>query len=165
MEMLYTPAAAARWEKRAQRSLWAMVITGAAALLGCIIMCTQVCTANAQPLLLAVIGLSTLAGWAVILLLSFAYLPARRQADHMRSMLEEETEAFEGMLTLSPMHFAIPRSIVIRKAAIRLEGEEEPVSLSVNAALADRLPRNGVCVRVLTARRYIIAVEESGVSR
>lgn len=159
MEMLYTPAAVKRQEKQALWSRWAMWLTGGLSLLACIVMCTRVCTANAERLLLAVIGTSILAGWAVILLLNFAYLPAKRQADHIRSMLDEEQETFEGVLSLSPMRFTIPRSIVIRKVRLTVAGEDEPVSLSVNAMMARYLPANGTPVRVLTARKYIIAVE------
>ena len=158
MQYLYTPQAAARHHRQANRARLAMWLTGGLSLLACIVMCTQVNTANARALLLAVIGLSTLAGWTVILLLNFMYLPAKRRAEHMRSMLEEETECFQGRLSLMPMRFAIPRSIVIQKAKIAVEGEEEPVSLSVDAYLAGKLPTGGG-IRVLTARRYIIAFE------
>lgn len=157
MEILYTPDAAGKWRRKAVIWRNAIIVLAVLALTVCIVLCTQVRTENASRLLIAVMALSTLAGWTIILLLNFAYLPAKRQADHMCSMLEEENESYEGRLSLSPMRFAIPHSIVIRKAT--LTNGEEAAALSINAALADRMPPNGAYVRVQAARKYITAFE------
>ena len=159
MRYLYTNRAAARQQRLADAGRLWMWLIGGLSLIACIVMCTQVCTANAERLLLAVIGTSILGGWAVILLLNFVYLPSKRQAEHILSMLDEAQEAFEGVLSLSPVRFTIPRSIVIRKVRLTVPGQDEPVSLSINALMAKSLPANGTYVRVLTARRYIIAAE------
>lgn len=157
MKHLYTREEALRWRRRASLSLGISIAAVTLALTVCIILCTQVSTANAQTLLLSVIVLFTLAGWTAILLLYFSYAPAKAQAEHIRGMLAEEPQPCEGVLTLHRETFRIPKSVTVRKATLLTD--DGPVSLSVSAGLARMLPRNSVRVRVWTVRRFITAYE------
>ncbi len=157
MIRLYTPEAARRWKRRAYMILVFSLGLVALALIACIIFCTQVNTANAQTLMLSSMALFTLAGWACILLLYFAYAPAKAQAVHMAGMFSAKTETWEGVLTVHKDSFHIPKSVTVRKAT--LETAEGPLSLSVSAGLASRLPKNGTAVRVTTVRKYITGYE------
>ena len=157
MKQLYTPEEAKRWQRRASLSLAFVIGLPVLALAVCIVLCTQVTTANAQTLLLTVIALFTLAGWAAILLAAFAYRPARALAIHIGGMLSAEPQAYEGTLTLLPETFGIPQSITVRKASILTE--DGPVSLSVSTGLVRQLPRGSARIRVWTVRKFITAYE------
>jgi len=156
MTRLYTLKEAKRWKQRA--ALMLALATGlvALALIVCIALCTQVNTGNAQSLLSATITLFTLAGWTAILLGYFGYLPARAQAEHIGGMTTGTEEELEGVLTLLPETFRIPKSVTVRRAT--LDTPQGPVSLSVSAALSRQLP-TGVPLRVLTVRRFVAGYE------
>lgn len=160
MQHFYTPGAAHSWKRRASFLLCFSLGLVAAALAVCIIFCTRVTQANAQTLLLASIALFTLAGWTCILLLSFAYAPARANTVHFACMLAEQPETLQGMITLHRESFRIPKSVTVRK--VTLETDEGSLSLSVNASLAHLLPANGSAVRVNTVRKFITGCEVIG---
>lgn len=157
MKQLYTPGEAQRWQRRASLSLAFCIGLPVLALAVCIALCTQVTTASAQTLLLTVIALFTLAGWAAILLAAFAYIPAKALAVHIGGMLADEPQLYEGVLTLLPETFGIPGSITVRKASILTE--DGPVSLSVSTGLVRQLPEGSAPVRVWTVRKFITAYE------
>ena len=157
MVSLYSNDEKNRMKKRAMLFLMIACAVLGGALIACIVLCTQVRTANAERLLYWVIGLFTLAGWAFILLLSLGYWPFQAEYRHMEGILNGAEENWEGRLTVSPATFRIPKSIVIRK--VRLTDGEEKVSLNVDARFAKGLPKNGSWVRVKTVRKYITAVE------
>lgn len=156
MVRLYTHQDLCRWQRRKRRSLGLAMGLLAAATAVCILLCTHLTTANTQRLLLADITLFTLAGWIAMLVLYFTYAPAKAQANHMASMLQEEPSVLEGMLQLQEACFRIPKSITVRKAS--LETQEGTLSLSVCASLAWQLPQ-GKRLRVWAVRSYIIAYE------
>lgn len=156
MKRLYTPEEAQRWKQRTLHRLILAIAVFVTAITVCIILCGQVNTANAQTLLLIIIALSALSGWASMLLFYFSYAPAKAQAIHMQGILAGEAECAEGILTLHKDSFRIPKSITVRKAT--LQTAEGPLSLSVSAALARQLPA-GVPLRVETVRRFITAYE------
>ena len=157
MIRLYTPESARRWKRRAALLMSLALGLVALALVINIILCTKITTANAQTLQGVCIGLFTLAGWSCILLLYFAYTPAKAQAVHMAGMFSAPSETFEGTLTIHKDSFRIPRSVTVRKAT--LETADGPLSLSVCAALVPRLPGNGTRVRLTTVRKYITGYE------
>ena len=74
MNEWYSPERARQMQSRARLCKWIMFLLASAALAGCVFLCTRVTTGNASHLLAATIGLSTLGGWAV-LLLTFTPLP------------------------------------------------------------------------------------------
>lgn len=157
MIRLYTPEAARQWKRRACVTLALALGLVALALVANIVMCTRVDTGNAAALQTACIALFTLAGWACILLLYFAYAPAKAQAVHMAGMFSAPSETHEGVLTIHRESFHIPHSVTVRKAT--LETAEGTLSLSVSAGLVHKLPKNGARVRVTTVRKYITGYE------
>lgn len=150
-------------ERHHRRAAWSGAAAWSALALGwlvCAVLCFFVNTANARRMLFWVIGLATLSGWFFILLRQMVYVPAHAEASHMAGILTDEaekTEEYEGILRLSPGSFQIPKSIVVRKAT--LTNGEESVTLSIDAALARRLPPDGSLVRVQTVRKYITGYE------
>lgn len=160
MQQWYSSANAARQKKRAELCKWSMILLGAAALAVCIFLCTRVSTGNAARLLWWVAGLSTAAGWAVLLIAAFLYRPLKAQAGHIAGLRGGETEQYTGRLMLLPGGFQIPGSIVVRKA--KLVGEGEPLTLNVNARCVRELPPQGALVRVTAVRTFITAVEVMG---
>ena len=157
MKPLYTFQEARRWKQRSTSALAASAGVVTLALAVCIVLCTQVSTANAQALLFWVVTLFTLAGWTAILLLCFMYAPAKAQAEHIRGILAEEAQIHEGTLTMHRDSFRIPGSITVRKATLLTE--DGPLSLNVSAGLANKLPDGAVHLRVWTVRRFITAYE------
>lgn len=157
MKPLYTFQEAKRWKQRSAFALAASAGVVALALAVCIVLCTQVGTANAQALLLCAITLFTLAGWTAILLLCFMHAPAKAQAEHIRGILAEEPQLHEGTLTMHRDSFRIPGSITVRKATLLTD--DGPLSLNVSAGLAKKLPGSAAHLRVWTVRRFITAYE------
>lgn len=157
MKELYTRLTASRWRMRRRRYLSLALMTGAVALAACIYLCTQVSTATAEPLLYLVIGLSTLAGWAVMLLVAFGHLPARAEAEHIAGMLEEPGEEVAGVLNVEKQQWHIPHSIRFCRATITDGEEKHPCQ--VNARMARQLPANGTVVCAVIRRRFITAYE------
>lgn len=157
MKSLYTAEEAQRWKRRSSFAIAASAGVAALALAICIVLCTQVSTANAQTLLLCVIALSTIAGWTGILLFFFVHAPAKAHAEHIRGMLSEEPELHEGILTLHRDSFCIPNSITVRRATLLTD--DGSLSLNVSAGLAKNLPGGGARLRVGTVRRFITAYE------
>lgn len=157
MKRLYTPEEALHWRRRMRGSLVFCIVLTVLALAVCVLLCTQVGTANASRLLLTNVILFTLAGWADILILYYVYAPARALSVHMDGILAETPQVHEGVYTLKPGSFRIPGSITVRNAAV--EAEDGAHSLHVSAALVRQLPDSGTRLRVWTVRRFIIAYE------
>lgn len=163
MQQWYSSANAARLKKRAALCKGSMILLGAAALAACIVLCTRVNTGNAARLLWWVAGLSTAAGWVVLLTMAFLYRPLKAQAGHVAGLLGGEEEQYTGRLSLLPGGFQIPGSIVVRKA--KLMGEGEPLTLNVNARCVRDLPPQEALVRVTAVRTFITAAEVMGDER
>jgi hypothetical protein len=160
MNKWYSPERAGRLQSRARLCKWIMFLLAFSALAGCVFLCTRVTTGNASRLLALTIGLSTLGGWAVLLITFFLYRPLRAQAGHIRSVAGGEKAQYTGLLTVSRESFQIPGSVAVRKA--KLETEQGTLTFDLNAALVRRLPPAGETVRVTAVRRFITAVEVLG---
>lgn len=157
MKEWYSETTAARYERRAKGMAGIMVALAALTLAACIFLCTRVNTGNAAVLLIGTMALSTLGGWAVLLLWCFGYRPARAQVGHIRGLLEGEEEWLTGCLKLLEGAFQIPGSIVVRK--VRLDTDGEALTLNLNARHAGQLPAPGARVKVVVVRKFITAVE------
>lgn len=157
MDSLYSNAFSAQFEARKKRSLRRMCALIILCLAACVFLCTQVQTGNADRLLFCTVALSAIAGWAVMCLMVFSYLPARAQLQHIAGVLKEETVRYEGVMHLRREKIHIPKSVDICK--VTLETEEETLVLNVDAALMDQLPQDGTRVRVIAARKFITACE------
>ena len=157
MTELYSAEETARWKKQAltsRKAIWTML---AGCLIASIGLCFAVNTRNALTLQWTVIGLSTLGGWAAILLYFLRYRPAKAEYTHMEGILAGEAGEMEGWLTLRQERFSIPTSITVRKA--ELQTEEETFSLNVDERLASRMPEHPCRARIRIVRKYITAVE------
>ena len=157
MTELYTPRAADKWQKKAKGLLTAVFLTIGLSLAACILLCRLVNTANAETIYGVVVGISTLAGWTVMLLISLAYLPARAEAAHIRGVMQGEAEELTGCLRVDRQKWVIPGSVSFYKATLT-QGEESR-TLNLNAALATSFPPQGAKVRLRTVRKFITAYE------
>ncbi len=157
MTELYSAEETARWKRQARnsrRAILGILLGGLAVSIG---LCFAVRTRNALTLQWTVIGISTLSGWAAILLYALRYRPARAEYTHMEGILAGETQEKEGWLTLKQERFSIPTSITVRRAELRTE--EETIPLNVVDRLAARVPEGPCRARVRIVRKYLTAVE------
>ena len=120
----------------------------------------RVSTLNARAFYLAAVAVSTLGGWAAILIWAFGYRPRRAEHIHMKGMLEGPREGSAGTLGCPGGITPIPGSISVRR--VPLLSEEGSVSLLIYAPLAKELPSSGARVRVETVSRYIVSWEVIG---
>ena len=159
MEDLYTAEEAAAIREKARRYAIAMAVAAGIALAACVCLCFFVTTANAGALQTAAIAVSTLAGWAVIILWAAWYVPAKADSSHMEGILAcTESEEYAGCLRIEIGVWHIPKSIWIRKVTLTgTDGEKH--ALSILASKAGCLPEDGTGVRVRTVRKYITAWE------
>ncbi len=122
-----------------------------------IVVCLMTRTGNAQAMLYLAMACMVLGSLAVLALWMFAAEPSRAEARHLEGLAGAEPQIREGRFSLSGDSFRIPRSVRVRK--VRLETEEETLSLNLNEKLAGRMPSDGSLVRVETARKFITGME------
>ena len=159
MEALYTVEETAALRQKARRMRTLMLGIGLAGLAVCVTLCCFVNTAGAAALQIAVIAVSTLAGWAVILLWTVWYAPTKAQYEHMDGVLSAaERETYEGTLIVKKDLLHIPRSIWIRRVTLT-DSQGGVQTLSVLADRVDALPERGARIRVEAVRKYILAWE------
>lgn len=144
---------AARWRRAAAGGL-------IAALAVCVVLCLKVNTLNARASYIAAVAVSTLGGWAAMLIWALGYRPGRAEHIHMKGMLEGAREGFSGTLGCPGDTTLIPGSISVRR--VPLLSEEGSVSLLIYAPFAKELPSSGARVRVETVSRYIVSWEVIG---
>ena len=153
---LYDGAAVARLERRIKRwraALWAL----AAAALGlCIGLTARTGTANAARMELAVIGVSTAAGWIVIYVAVFVVTAARRELAHARMLRREVRETVRGAVTVTDERVAIRKSITARRVEVSADGKTR--RLLVCEGRAGDLAAAGAAV-LYTAHGYVAAYE------
>lgn len=137
-----------------QRILWALAGMGLGV---CITLCCLVNTANAAAMQMAVIAVSVLVGWIVILLYALVFKPTHAEAEHMNGILKDAQEEHEGWLTVTPNWISIPKSITVRN--IRFEEDGNTLTLNVNERLVPQLPVRKSHVRIQTVRKYITGIE------
>lgn len=158
MHVLYTDEEMMRIRARARRCGALMGLIAAAGLAACVALCFFVTTGTAERLRVTAIAVSTLTGWAVILLQALVRAPDRAVSAHMEGMLAaRERECFEGALSLDRTAIHLPKSIWIRRAT--LTDGERSVSLTVLENKVRQLPAEGTRVRVETVRKYIAGWE------
>ena len=142
---------------RAGRDKWTALGIFAAALTVCVILCARVSTLNAQASYTVVVTVSTLGGWAAILIWVLAYRQRKAAFIHINGMLDGQREEFTGTLGSLGKVTRIPGSIDVRRIPVLTD--EGSVSLLVYAPLAAKLPGEGTCMRLETVSRYIVACE------
>ncbi len=116
---LYSREALSRLRRNNGRWTAAVAALAGAALLACVVLCFCVRTRNASAMLLRIIAVSTLGGWAVIALWLNVVLPGRREAEHEAHMLDGPSEFDEGVVTVSRELLRIPKSarLLLRSCA------------------------------------------------
>ena len=157
MTWLYSSEETERRAASARAFRLAAWIVGGTALAVCMALCCLVTTGNAARVFRAVVAVSAVGGWAVILLLRLGYFPASAEARHAEGILNGPRETLEGRLTVSDRAFTIPKSVRVRAA--RIEQGERAVPAQVDERLAGWLPENGAEVRLITVHGFIAAYE------
>ena len=160
MMELYSLKECERARVRAVRARRAAAGGLIAALAVCVVLCLRVSTLNARAFYLAAVAVSTLGGWAAILIWALGYRPRRAEHIHMKGMLEGPREGSAGTLGCPGGITLIPGSISVRR--VPLLSEEGSVSLLIYAPFAKELPSEGARVRVETVSRYIVSWEVIG---
>ena len=153
---LYDDAAMTRLERRIRRwrtALWALC---AGALGLCIGLIARTGTANAARMELAVIGVSTAAGWIVIYCGVFVVTAARRELVHARMLRREARQAVSGEITVTDERVAIRSSITARRVEVNSDGQTR--RLLVCESRADALAAAGAAA-LYTAHGYVAAYE------
>ena len=158
MIAFYNEKAAADRIKRVKKLTAIAWILAFLALSACVYVCSLIQTGNEAQTFFRAAAISTLAGWAEIVLIFLIIIPEKRMHRHERNMLNRETDTITGVIRLENGSFTIPRSIRVRTVAV-LCGETE-TRLTVREDKARLLPANGKPVRVLYAGRYVAGFEE-----
>ena len=157
MKALYTEEMTEKRRTRAKRNarIAAGLLLGGLA--ACVFLCTRVHTGNAARLQWLTVAVSTVTGWAALLTCHLSVIPERAAYRHEEGILKGEPAEISGVLYREPGTFTLPKSITIQK--LRMETEEGPVTLSVQADKAKLLPPDGTRVKAVTVRKYITAFE------
>ena len=153
---LYSDADMARMGrhiKRWRRALWTLA---AAALAACLVLIVLTDTLNAQRMELAVIAVSTAAGWVVIYGGVFVVTPARRELAHAGMLRREERQTVRGEVAVTDERFTIRKSVAVRRVEVR--GEDETHRLLVCESRAGALEAVGTAVLYI-CHGYVAAYE------
>lgn len=153
---LYSDGDIARMARRIRRwslALWALAL---GALAVCITMTALTGTGNAARMELAVIAVSTVAGWIVIYGSHCVVKAGRRELGHAEMLRETERQRVEGALTVTPERIAIRNSIRVRR--VEVCGERGTRRLLVCESRAQALADSGASVLYI-ANGYVAAYE------
>ncbi len=155
---LFAATEAVRKSREKARAYARILISAAAGMLVFFVaLCLMTRTGNARTMLITTMVSVVLWGWCILAFWLFAAEPARAEARHLEGLSEEEAKTREGRITLDPEGFRIPKSVRVLK--VRLETEEETLSLNINEKYRTRVPPDGSRVRVQTARKFITGME------
>ena len=154
---LYQPGEAGTLSRQSRICRNAALAAAAAGLIICILLCLNITPVNTTRRLLAVIAVSTIAGWAVILLRNMGFIPLRGAEQHVRHLEEAEAVEYTGVIEKSGQLFRIPGSITVQK--VRLTEGEETMTLNLDVRKRALLPDSGTRVRVRCRRSFITAFE------
>ena len=153
---LYDDASMTRLERRIRRwrvLLWALC---AVALGACLWMIARTGTANAARMELAVIGVSTLAGWIVIYGRIFVVTAARRELAHANMLRREARETVRGAVAVTDERVVIRQSIAARWVEVSADGRTR--RLLVCESRAGDLAAAGASA-LYAAHSYVAAYE------
>ena len=157
MDLFTVPETVQRSRNRARRNTRILIAAAAGMLILFVVLCLMTRTGNARFMLIAAIFSMIVPGWCILAFWLFAAEPSRAEARHLEGLSEAETRIREGRITLDPEGFRIPGSVRVLK--VKLETEEETLSLNLNEKYRMRMPPDGSTVRVQTARKFITGVE------
>lgn len=157
MERFLNDKAVQRSNARVRSATRLMICLGGIALALFVLLCLQTRTGNARLMLTITMAAMIAAGWGMICLWLFMVEPARAEARHLTGLAEAGKQIREGRFTLTGDSFRIPKSVRVSK--VRLETENETLSLNVSEKLAGRMPPDGSLVRAEIARKFITGME------
>lgn len=120
---LYDDAAMARLERRIKRWRGLLWVLAALALGLCVGMIVRTGTANAARMELAVICVSTAAGWIAIYGGIFVVTAARRELAHAGMLRREARETARGAVTVTGERVVIRNSITVRWVEVSADGK------------------------------------------
>ena len=120
---LYDDAAVARLRRRISRWRGALWTLSAGALAVCVWLIAHTGTVNAARMELAVICVSTLAGWVVIYGGVFIVTAARRELAHANMLRREARETARGAVTVTGERVIIRNSITARRVEVNADGK------------------------------------------
>ncbi len=139
-----------------KRALIVMLIIGVLGLSACVLFCVFATRRNLRTMLPLTVGTSILSGWTVITLLHGAFSEANAEQRHLRLMLEEPRVAQSGRFEKTGDVRRVRNGVTMRKIRMTEDGHER--MLSVNEALADKLP-DAFSGTVETVYDFIVAFE------
>lgn len=156
---LYSRQDIKRLETTSKRAGLAALLTAAATLAVCVILCCLTDMDNAAAMEKAVVAVSVAGGWIVIYLRNWPVKELRAECGHAEMLLEGERETIEGVLTLSKERMRIRGSI--RFYALTLQDGEETRRGKVVASRAEKLrAEEGKKIRLYLVNGYAAAFEE-----
>lgn len=120
---LYTEADLARMRRSIRRGCAAHALLAALALTACLAMIARTGTGNAARMELAVILVSTVAGWIVLYGQLLVVLPRRRELRHAVMLRADERETVTGVIAVTDQQVPIRKSITALRVEVRGEGE------------------------------------------
>lgn len=133
---LYSDGDMERMRQREKRWRTALLALGAAALAVCVTLTACTDTLNAPRMELAVIAVSTLAGWVGLYWGIFKLTPARRELAHARMLRTQPRQRIEGTVTVTGEGFAIKKSVAVRRVELRAGEETERLLVCAGRAQA-----------------------------
>ncbi len=157
MERFLNEEAVRKSKARSSRYILIFRLLAAFALVFFVTVCLVTRTGNARAMLYLAMAGTILAGWGMIVLWMFCIEPTRAEQKHLAGLAELEPEIREGRFSMTSDVFRIPRSVRIRK--VRLETENETLSLNINERLTGRMPPDDSLVRAETVRKFITGLE------
>ena len=138
--------------------LWqiALSVIALTALTACIVLTALTTTANAQQMELAVIIISTVAGWLIIYFGTFAALAGKRELTHADMLNKEERIRIAGAPTVTDRRITIRHSITARRIEVQTEGETRRLLVCESKA---RELEAANAVALYAAHGYVAAYE------
>lgn len=153
---LYSEADMQRLRRRVKGWRIALCSIGLAALAVCIVLAALTRTANAVKMELAVIIISTVAGWLIIYFGIFAVAAGRHELDHADMLGKEERTKIAGTFAVTDQRIVIKRSITARR--VEVQGDGETHRLLVCESRAGVLEKAEV-LALYTVHGYVAAYE------
>ncbi len=152
---LYSADDVRRLEKRIKTLRLSLILSAAAVLAVCVILCCRTNTANAERMEYTVIAVTAAAGWILLYLRRFALLESRWELGHAKMLRESEIEILRGTVTVSPEKLRIRNSIRFRHVTV--ETEEKTRRVNVIETKAGPLQKAGKELELFVANGYVAA--------
>lgn len=153
---LYDDAELTRLRQKIRRWCVIHALLAAAALAACLGMIARTGTANAARMEMAVIMVSTVAGWIVLYGQLLIVTPCRRELRHAEMLRGEERETVSGTLKVTDERVTIRRSITARRVEVR--GDQDTRRVLVCETRASALAAVGAAT-LHTVHGYVAAYE------